>query len=162
MKAAVLSGGNGAVEEDHGDILFLCHVDDVVGSVLGAGVNQVDDQHGSALGDSGLNGLGLGGLVAVAVVVGEVYTGRGELSVQSGTYAGNVGVGIGIVEYGNLALGGGSIAGALGCGSGSCGSCGAVVGRCCGAAGATAAGSQGQQHASGQEQCRQFFQFHSV
>ena len=149
--AAVLSGGNGTVKEHNGDVLVLGHVDDVVGGILGAGVNQVDDQHGSTLGDCGLNGLSLGGLVAVAVIVGVLDTSAVQLSVQSGTNAGNVGIGEGIVEYGNLAVSGSSsgIAGVCGCG-GSLGSGRrAVVGSCacCGGGAGAAAGSHGQHHA---------------
>ena len=94
---------DGAVEEDNGGAVR--QRDDLVGNVGGAGSDHVDDQQVVAVGDSGLDLLVLGGLVVVAV---EVVVGNAQavqLCVQSGTDAGNVGVGEGVVEHADLQLG---------------------------------------------------------
>ena len=53
VSSLVISGddllGNGAVEEHQGRVGVLGHVDNGLSGVVGAGVNDVDNQDGSAL-----------------------------------------------------------------------------------------------------------------
>ena len=140
VSSLVISGddlfGNGAVEEHQGRVGVLGHVDNGLSGVVGAGVNDVDNQDGSALGNGGLDLLGLGGLAAVGIIVLILDTGVGQSSVQSGANAGQVGITKGVPEHSDFAV--------------------LFAGR----AGA-AAGSQAQGHGQNQDQCDELFHYSS-
>ena len=93
-----------AVEEYDGNVLRLGEVDDVLSCVVRAGVNNVDDKHRAALCKSGLNLLGLRGLVAVCVIVVEGVSAVGEDLVHCRADGGDVRVAERIVQNGNLTL----------------------------------------------------------
>ena len=141
---------DGAVEEDNGGAVR--QRDDLVGNVGGAGSDHVDDQQVVAVGDSGLDLLVLGGLVVVAV---EVVVGNAQavqLCVQSGTDAGNVGVGEGVVEHADLQLGSFDLSlGLVPCGGGG------GSGVSAGGGGLGAAGGHGDYHDKREQQCKCLF-----
>ena len=134
---------NSAVEEDHGHVAG--HGDDLVGNVGGAGGDHVDDQQVAAILQSGVDGLVLGGLAVVAVIVGEVDAQGAQLSVQSGADRRNVGISVGVVEHADLQ--GAGLGGSLGSGSLSGG------GLSSGCAGAAASG-QSEHHGQSQNKCK--------
>ena len=149
---------DGTVEEDNGGA--VCHGDDLVGNVGGTGGDHVDDQQVIAVSDCGLDGLVLRGLVAVGVevLIGNVQ--RVQLCIESGADAGDVGVGIGVVEHGDLQIGahrGVAVAGILsGVGSGL-----RIVRRCLGLVAVAAAGDQSNDHDKDKKKRKKFFHCHS-
>ena len=92
-----------AVEEDNGHIAGQLH--DALRGVGRTGGDHVDDQQVIAVSDCGLDGLVLRGLVAVGVEVLIGNAQRVQLCIESGADAGDVGVGIGVVEHGDLQIG---------------------------------------------------------
>ena len=93
-----------AVEEDDRNVLRLGQIDDVLCSIVGAGIHHIHDQGTGAFGDRRGDLLGLGGLVAVGVVILEFQTGVAEELIHGGAHTGDVGVTISIIEHRNLTV----------------------------------------------------------
>ena len=147
-----------AVEEDNGHIAGQLH--DALRGVGRTGGDHVDDQQVIAVSDCGLDGLVLRGLVAVGVEVLIGNAQRVQLCIESGADAGDVGVGIGVVEHGDLQIDahrGVAVAGILsGVGSGL-----RIVRRCLGLVAVAAAGDQSNDHDKDKKKRKKFFHCHS-
>lgn len=140
-----------AVRVDDGDIILAT---EIVDRLACTGVNGVDDdQIIAALGQRGGDGVGLGGLVALAVEGVDYDVILCAIVLKTFTDVGGKGVGVLIHKESNLqllALGGSALCGALrsggalGCHRGSSGSRGT-------------AGGQAQDHTAGQCKANQFF-----
>ena len=150
-----------AVEEDNGHIAGQLH--DALRGVGRTGGDHVDDQQVIAVSDCGLDGLVLRGLVAVGVEVLIGNAQRVQLCIESGADAGDVGVGIGVVEHGDLQIGahrGVAVVGVVvvlsGVGSGL-----RIVRRCLGLVAVAAAGDQSNDHDKDKKKRKKFFHCHS-
>ena len=150
-----------AVEEDNGHIAGQLH--DALRGVGRTGGDHVDDQQVIAVSDCGLDGLVLRGLVAVGVEVLIGNAQRVQLCIESGADAGDVGVGIGVVEHGDLQIDahrGVAVVGVVvvlsGVGSGL-----RSVRRCLGLVAVAAAGDQSNDHDKGKKKRKKFFHCHS-
>ena len=140
-----------AVRVDDGDVILAA---EVVDGLACAGVNGVDDDHIiAALGQRGGDGVGLGGLVALAVEGINNDVVLCAIVLKTFTDVGGKGVGVLIHKESDLqllALGGSALGGALrsggalGCRRGSSGSRGT-------------AGGQAQDHTAGQCKANQLF-----
>ena len=136
---------------------------DALRGVVRTGGDHVDDQQVIAVSDCGLDGLVLRGLVAVGVEVLIGNAQRVQLCIESGADAGDVGVGIGVVEHGDLQIGahrGVAVVGVVvvlsGVGSGL-----RSVRRCLGLVVVAAAGDQSNDHDKDKKKRKKFFHCHS-
>jgi len=93
-----------AVEEDDRNIFGFSHIDNVLGGIVGAGIHHIDNQKLRAFGDGGGDLFGLGGLVAVSVIIVVGASLPSKQRVHGGTHARNVGVAERVIEYGNFAV----------------------------------------------------------
>ncbi|MPN25744.1 hypothetical protein SDC9_173159 [bioreactor metagenome] len=91
--------GDFAVEEDDGDPGSFCSVYCVLRGIGRRGLNDVDDQQVGAVGDGGVDLVGLLGLVASAVVVVKGDAQCVQLLVHLVAHAGNIDVRIVVIEY---------------------------------------------------------------
>ena len=130
-----------AVEEDDGDAGSAGSLHGVLRSVGRGGLHDVDDQQVGAVGDSGVDLVGLHGLVAAAVVVVGLNAHLAEQAVQCIADAGDVHVGIVIVEHGHVQRAGGLLLGSAAFGLRGAG----LVLR-------SAAGQQAEHHDSGKSE----------
>ena len=134
--------GDLAVEEDDGNAGVLGGVHSVLGGVRGGRLHDVDDQQVGAIGQRGVDLVGLLGLVAGAVKVVVVDAQGGQHLVHIVADAGDVHVGVVVVEHGHVQLTG--LSGlALRRSRGGGGGRGAAAGAAAGAAG------EGGKHENG-------------
>ena len=136
---------NLAVEEDDGDTGGTGSLNSVLRSVGRGSLHDVDDQQVGAVGDGGVDLVGLLGLVAGAVEVVVLDAHGIQLAVHEVADAGDVHVGEVIVEHAHVQLG--SVGVAL------------VVG--IGLLLLAAAGQQSQHHHGGQENSKSLFHLSS-
>ena len=139
--------GDLAVEEDDGDTGGLSGLNSVLSGIGRGSLNDVDDQQVSAVGDGGVDLVGLLGLVASTVIVGVVHAHSLELLIHRAADAGDVHVRVVIVEHAHVQRGGLRVLSARGRGL--------LRGL------AAAAGQQAQHHDSRQENCKCLFHLSS-